>query len=168
MRVESQRWRANFQCRPSLWYKWEFSQSSNFSNWWRVWKIINKIIAFTNSHIFCNNSLFYTYLFSHVHSSANIIANFLFLLLLPECPVAQRYKLLTFGQKYSVLLYNLCQMDLLHFVRNGNYPQILNSYRYFIQTFMCRLISKSYLNLKLAWERVTIFSCHALLEMAIL
>ena len=80
MRVESQRWRANFQCRPSLWYKWEFSQSSNFSNWWRVWKIINKIIAFTNLHILCNNSLFYTYLFSQVHSSADIIADFLFLL----------------------------------------------------------------------------------------
>jgi len=36
MSVESQRWRANFQCNPSLWYKWEFSQSSNFSSWWRV------------------------------------------------------------------------------------------------------------------------------------
>ena len=45
MRVESQRWRANFQCRPSLWYKWEFSQSSNFSNWWRVWKIKQFIIV---------------------------------------------------------------------------------------------------------------------------
>ena len=38
MSVESQRCLANFQCKPNLWYKWEFSQSSNFSSWWRVWK----------------------------------------------------------------------------------------------------------------------------------
>ena len=38
MSVESQRCLANFQCKPNLWYKWEFSQSSNFSSWWRFWK----------------------------------------------------------------------------------------------------------------------------------
>ena len=46
MSVESQRCLANFQCKPSLWYKWEFSQSSNFSSWWRVWK--NICIIFEN------------------------------------------------------------------------------------------------------------------------
>ena len=53
MSVESQRCLANFQCKPNLWYKWEFSQSSNFSSWWRVWKA--KMIIFL---IFANKKIF--------------------------------------------------------------------------------------------------------------
>ena len=159
MRVESQRWRANFQCKPSLWYKWEFSQSSNFSNWWRVWKIINKIIAFANLHILCNN--FYTYLFISIGTLICIYHCQFFV-----CSAYQNGHLhkdinyLTFGQNCSVFLiiFPKCICCILW--------EIETIHKYWLLTGISSKLSR--INFKLAWERVTVFSCHALLEMAIL